>query len=140
MGPTSTFHCSISQTWWRVEGFLRWLSWKKTKLHSHLQFTSMMDANRFSKVTFLATWFWLPCKSCILTFREVASWDIYSEMTDSDFGEHLKGFSIQNIWERGYFVNPIKGMSMGSSGESTPQMDRLILTNKNYLLSGQYYC
>ena len=102
----------------------------KKKLMSHSWFSTMMDACSFSEVTFSSTWFCSLQKFYILSTpcREVANWGISLEMMDSDFGEHLKGFSIKDIWEREYCVNSIKGMYMGSSGESTPQMDRWILT------------
>ena len=97
-------HIHDSQPWWTLVAFPRWLS----------QQHGFVVCNSFN---FLST----PC-------REVTSWDISLEMMDSDFGEHLRGFSIKDIWEREYCVNSTKGMYMGSFGESTPQMDRWILT------------
>ena len=96
---------------------------------SLLHFPNMMEDRGFPEVIFFSfVFFWFFC----VFFREATSWDIISETMGLDFGQHWRGWF--SIWigcnGRMFFVFYsliFVGMFMGLSGESTPQMDRLIL-------------
>ena len=101
--PTQTFHFCISQTWWRIVDFLRWFS-------SHL-------------------WFWFFCffvqggDKLRYHFRDdgFRLWTALKRLILNQKRMHVFCFV--------FVFYPLKfvGMFMGLSGESTAQMDRLIL-------------
>ena len=99
--PTPTFHFCISQTWWRIVDFLRWFS-------SHLCFwffCVFVQGGDKLRYHFRDDGFrlWTALKRLILNQKRM----------------HVFCFVFYPL----KFV----GMFMGLSGESTPQMDRLIL-------------